>query len=218
MASKKAVASVDPEFAAISAVYEALSSLDVTSQRRVLSYVMSKLGIETAPPESSMRMEDRTGSGAADSDASRDSDRGARASQQGSTEADTDGISAVALKWMRRSGLDSSRLGDLYSLGVDDIDLVVKSVPGKTKKDRMLSVILLKGIAAYLSTGVARVSHAHVKEACLHYDAYDQANFAKHLRSFSPEVSGDVGSGFTLTPRGLTRATETIKSMLGSGE
>jgi hypothetical protein len=74
--------------------------------------------------------------------------------------------------------------------------------------------LLLKGIAAYLSTGVARVSHEQLKEACLHYDAFDPANFATHMKDFAAEASGTKESGYTLTARGLTAATEIIKSIV----
>lgn len=127
---------------------------------------------------------------------------------------DLDGISPIAQKWMRRNGLAVDRLSKFFSLGVDEIDFVAKTVPGKTKKDRMHSVFLLKGIAAYLGSGVARVSHEQIKEACLHYDAWDAGNFAANLKTFTADISGTKEAGYTLTARGLTSATETIKSLL----
>jgi hypothetical protein len=129
---------------------------------------------------------------------------------------DIDGINAVALKWMRRSGLDPKSLQTLFSLGIDEIDLVAKSVPGTSKRERMRSVLLLKGIAAYLGTGAPRITYEQLKEACLHYDAYDAANFAKNLKSFSSDTTGTKEAGFTLTARGLTSATDLLKELLGS--
>jgi hypothetical protein len=96
---------------------------------------------------------------------------------------------------------------------VDEIDLIAKTVPGKGKRDKMRSVFLLKGAAAYLGTGAARVTHEQIKEACLHYDAFDVANFAVNLRSLSGEVSGTKEAGYTLTPRGLASATEMVKAL-----
>src|ERR1700731_4194300 len=91
------------------------------------------------------------------------------------------GISPLARKWMTRNGLGAQSLTSLFSLGADEIDLVARTVPGKSKRERMRSVLLLKVIAAYLSNGAARVTHEQVKEACLHYDAYDSPNHAKYL-------------------------------------
>lgn len=201
--------SPDPEIVAIGAVYSALKELDPGARARVIEYVAKKLEIEYTP-------------------AVEESPRVAREEQQQSPslplpstgpeqDGDSEGISPVALRWMRRSGLTSTGLSVLFSLGVDEIDLVAKKVPGEGKKDRMHSVLLLKGIAAYLSSGVARVTYEQLKEACVHYDAYDSANFASHLKkSFAAEASGTKSAGYTLTARGITNATEMIKSLVSA--
>ncbi len=49
-----------------------------------------------------------------------------------------------------RNGLTAKGLSGVFSLGVDEIDLIAKNVPGKSKTDRTHSVLLLKGVAAYL--------------------------------------------------------------------
>jgi hypothetical protein len=101
--------------------------------------------------------------------------------QPTSEDADGDGLSPVAIKWMRRNDLDIAKLSKLFSLGLDEIELVAKKVPGKNTKDRMRSVLLLTCVASYLSTGASRAKHDAVKQACVHYDAYDMANFAAYL-------------------------------------
>lgn len=204
MAVRKPVG-FDPEINAISMVYDALRALNPDAQRRVLEYVEGKLGLRLPRSEGETyqapEAEDLPSTGS---------------TQQTETEdgSASEGISPVALKWMKRSGLAASSLAALFSLGVDEIDLVAKKVPGDNKKDRMHSVLLLKGIAAYLSSGVARVTHDQLKEACLHYDAFDTTNFARYLKSFSSEVAGTKESGYTLTPRGLTNATEIIQGIV----
>ena len=111
-----------------------------------------------------------------------------------------------------------TRIGCVDSLGLDEIDLVAKSIPGKSKNERTRSVLLLQGVASYLSTGVARVTHDKVKEACLHYDAWDSDNFARYLRNLSREVGGNRESGYMLTAAGLTAATEMIKELFNRGD
>lgn len=133
---------------------------------------------------------------------------------QSHTEGDIEGISPVALKWMKRSGLEPKGLQKLFSLGIDEIDLVAKDVPGKKTKERMHSVLLLKGIAAYLGTGVARVTHEQLKEACLHYNAYDGSNFASYMKTFASEVGGAKEGGYTLSARGLTAGTDLVRGLL----
>lgn len=202
---------LDPEIVAISTVFKALDDLTPDAQSRVLEYVQRKLRKEPAAAATAPREAPQDGGGtqAEHRDQSPSSDN---------DDTDEDGINAVARRWMRRNGLTSHGLGSIFSLGVDEIELVAKSVPGKTKKDRMHSVILLRGIAAYLSSGVSRFTHAELKEASLHYDAYDVANAATYLKSFASEVSGSAKSGYTLTARGLASATELVKSLAGATE
>jgi hypothetical protein len=134
--------------------------------------------------------------------------------QPTSEDADGDGLSPVAIKWMRRNDLDIAKLSKLFSLGLDELELVAKKVPGKNKKDRMRSVLLLTCVASYLSTGASRAKHDAVKQACVHYDAYDMANFAAYLKTFSREVGGTKQSGYSLSAAGMTAATELITSMV----
>jgi hypothetical protein len=201
-----------PEVDAIGAVYAALKDIDPTAQVRVLRYAAQMLGV----------ILDVGGEGSRSSSEDEESRRAdslpasTAAAQDTRITHEIDGINAVALRWVRRSGLSAENLQSLFSLGIDEIDLVAKAVPGSKKKERMRSVLLLKGIAAYLGTGAARVTYEQLKEACLHYDAYDASNFASYLRSFSGDVGGTKEAGFTLTARGLTAGTNLLKEMLGS--
>jgi hypothetical protein len=200
-----------PEITAIGIVHSALSELAPPAQLRVLRYCAEMLGLNlelgglSVPPlNEHVRAEDTPGTiatlSATDDIASEDAD----------------GISPVALKWMRRSDLDPKNLQAFFSLGIDEIDLVARSIPGTSKKERMRSVLLLKGIAAYLSSGVPRVTYEQLKEACLHYDAYDSANFAANIRAFTADAGGTKEAGYTLTARGLTAATDILKNLLNS--
>lgn len=205
---RKPTPKLDPEIVAISAVYAALKDLESEALSRVLSYVAGKLKIsvptlETHPAQLEKQPEDTP-------DAS--THEGSAEDREDATD-ELEGISPVAKKWMARNGLQAKQLSTVFSLGVDEIDLVAKTVPGKNKKERMHSVFLLKGVAAYLGTGAARFTHEQMKEACLHYDAFDAANFSVNFKSLSGEVSGSKDTGYTLTARGLASATEMVKAI-----
>jgi hypothetical protein len=211
MATGEKIGSHDPEFVALGTVYDALSGLDAGAQQRVIDYVVQKLSLsnrgsltpnhansnDLPTPAHSPSMSSATPTSADD---------------------ELEGISPVAKKWMTRNGLTAKQLSSLFSLGADEIDLVAKTIPGKGKRERTRTVLLLKAVAAYLSSGAARVSYEQIKEASLHYDAYDSPNHAKYLKSMNAEASGSKESGYTLTPRGLTSATETIKEICGKGD
>jgi hypothetical protein len=202
---------LDPEIAAINSVVKALKDLDATIQYNVIDYVVRRFKIRlhskenefTNPPSSTELDQNNKNEREFTNDRQNDSDSDG-----------LDGVSPIARKWMSRSGFNSAELSKLFSLGIEEIDLVAKKVPGKNKKDRMRSVILLKSVAAYLGSGVARVSHDQCRETCLHYDAYDGSNFATYIKEMSAEVGGTKESGYTLTARGLTSATELVKEIL----
>jgi hypothetical protein len=199
----------DPEIIAIGTVFDALRNLEPEAQERVIEYVARKLGIRPCgtetqgSPQSPERVVDAEG---------RAAESGGETPVDG--EDSLEGISPVARKWITRSGLKCDQLCLLFSLGMEEIDLIAETVPGASKRERMRSVFLLKSAAAYLSSGTARVTHAQIKEACLHYDAFDSPNFAKHLKGMASEVGGSKEAGYTLTARGLTAATAMIKELL----
>src|SRR5262245_38461334 len=145
----------DPEFVALATVFDALQGLNAEAQERVIDYVIQKLGLGARlrtmvnPSHSPEALTDGA------SAPGRPPTLPATQLEEGGLE----GISALAKKWMTRSGLNSDQLSRYFSLGADEIDLVAKNVPGKSKRERMRSVLLLKAIAAYLSNGVARVTH-----------------------------------------------------------
>jgi len=202
-----------PEVVAISAVHNALKGLELEIQARVLNYVATMLKI----PGSSINLsggerEDEASPLHVNEETAFQPPPAARGKGD-QDDGELEGISPVARKWMRRNQLSAKQLGKLFSLGVDEIDLVAKKVPGENKTKRMRSVLLLKGVAAYLGSGIAKVTHEQVKEACLHYDAYDVNNFAKSLKGMASEIGGNREQGYTLTARGLTNATEMVRQL-----
>jgi hypothetical protein len=206
VATKEPIGNTDPEIAAIGEVYGALKGLAPDAQARVLAYVALKLGIDLGTLE---RLRAERTLGEEERDLRREKEIEGKSDGEDKLEA----VSPVARKWMARNGLRPEQLYQLFSLAGDEIDLIAKEVPGKSKRERMRSVFLLKGVAAYLDGGAARFSYQQIKEACLHYDAFDAANFSTHLKSLSAEVSGGKDAGYTLTARGLAGATEMVKSL-----
>lgn len=201
---------VDPEIEAIRVVYDTVKELNQEAQIRVIQYVTDKLGI---PRDLALSGAERVGGARPAGGQILDESKRAEGSAAAAPSA-SEGISPVAERWMSRNGLAAAQLGSIFSLGGDEIDLVADSVPGKSKRQKMLNVIRLKGVAAYLGTGAARVSYEQIKEACMHYDAYDRPNFAKHLKEFAAEVSGTKESGYTLTARGLSAGTKLLKQKI----
>jgi hypothetical protein len=210
MSRENNVTDVNPEITAISVVYEAVRKLESEAQTRVLNYVARMLKISFRIPEDeSSRPSEPVYERAQDEKPGQGTGVGANPKDG------LEGISPVAQKWIMRNGLSASAISSIFSLGGDEIDLIAKEIPGKSKRDRMHSVVLLKGVAAYLGSGAARFTHQQLKEACLHYKAYDSANFATYLKGFGNEVTGDKSTAYTLNARGLASATEMVRGMAG---
>jgi hypothetical protein len=205
---------VDPELDAMRTVYGVLRGLDAAAQQRVIDYVTRRL--ELTPTQ-------RSGETPGSSFSPRDLALETREQPplvQNDAESDDDdelaGVSPVAKKWVVRNSLTAKQLSSVFSLGADEIDLVARSIPGKSKREKHKNVLLLAGVASYLSGGSARVDDARLREALGHYNAYDQANFAKYMKEFAPDVSGTRENGYTLTARGLAAAADVIREMTGS--
>jgi hypothetical protein len=196
----------DAELEAMRLIYNALKDLQPDAQDRVVDYVSKRLsrGSSFSPRELAQELEQKPAQSAAP-----DVD---------TEENEFQGVSPVARKWARRNSLSADQLSKLFSLGADEIELVAKSVPGSSKRERMHSVLLLSGAASYLGTGAARVAYQQLKETLGHYNAYDSANFATYIKDFAAEVGGSKDSGYALTARGLAAAAELIKKALATKE
>lgn len=203
---------LNPEIGAISAVYEAVKSLEPDVQRRVLNYVASMLKTGAPILDAGSPREERF-----EPKEERLDDETHAGSEALSEDDGLEGVSPIAKKWMTRNGLGAAGMSQIFSIGGEEIDLVAHTIPGDSKRDRMHSVLLLRGVAAYLGSGAARFTHEQLKQTCVHYDAYDLANFAKHLKAFAAEVTGEKGTGYTLLPRGLANASILLKGMLKEG-
>jgi hypothetical protein len=210
MTDEKVEQEQDLELEAMGTVYAALKPLESDAQTRVLEYVERRLKLVRVPPKPAtpeLRQEPvRIKEPEPEPDPEREEDAD-------ETSDGVEGVNVLAQKWMKRNGLTPDQISNLFSLGVDEIDLVANSVPGDTTKDKFRNVLLLQGVASLLSSGTARITHDKLKEATGHYDADAGTNFARHMKSFASEVSGSKESGYTLTTKGLNAAKGLIVEM-----
>ncbi len=212
----------DPELQAMVRVFAALKDLDSDAQNRVLEYVERRLGLnriaakhgaeisgtEVPAPDRTATEEEQRGTTRSSAEADRQGD------EEEADAGELEGISPVARKWMRRNGLSAARMSELFSLGIEDIDLVATRVPGESARERMHNVMLLQGIASYLSGGVPRIDSERLREAMRHYDADVGGNFNRDVRLWAAEITGTRAAGdLTLTTRGLNAAKDLIKEM-----
>src|SRR5882724_2376275 len=136
----KDLADLNPEVAAISAAHEALKNLEPEVQGSGMDYVARMLKIGAPTPDSEFPSDQQREEIAVEKLEER-APSGSKAEVGG-----PEGISPVAYKWMKRNGLTAAVVSTVFSIGGDEIDLIAKTIPGKSKRDRMHSVLLLKGI------------------------------------------------------------------------
>jgi hypothetical protein len=223
----------DAEVAALKVVIETLKPLNAETQTRIIEYVCQRFELRQGRRRD---LDESDGESTVSRGESSEAREDARARHRHEIEKDSEaktestatlredndetltGISPVAQKWMTRNQFTASDLGRLFTLGVDDIDLVARSLPGKSVQSRFREVILLEGIAAYLGGGVARFTQKKLKEALRAYNADPDTNFTKYLKKIGTDVQGTAAGGYTLTSRGLHSATELLKTMLNTAE
>jgi hypothetical protein len=203
----KSTVKQDPEFAAMSAVYAAIKDLQPEIQTRVLKYVADKLNLTHIHTQRTPQVEELAEE-PPDTEFETVTERGRNGGDE------LEGISPVARKWLTRNDITPKQLMPIFSIGGDEIDLIAEDIPGGSGREKVRNIFLLKGIAAYLGAGAARITHEQVKEACLHYDAYDATNFAKYVKNLSGDISGGKDSGYALTPRGMADAGKLVKDMI----
>lgn len=221
MDSDQVIEEVNREAEAMKSVVAALKGMNVAGQTRVIDYVIRRLDLKIgaipvpSQPVATTREPLQQAPASEEERANQPDEKvDDKNSVQDDIEDGLEGINPIAQKWMKRNGLSASQLSLLFSLGIEDIDLVAESVPGDSNKKRLRSVVLLKGIASYLSSGAARVDHKTLKEAALHYKADAGNNAATYMKEMAAEVGGSAASGYTLTSRGLTAATALVKELM----
>src|SRR6266849_5896529 len=213
MAKKEQKNDHDLELNAMAIIYAALKPLDSEAQGRVFDYVRNSFSLKDNPTFESARKQIVTidhgaeeGGGGGPQREPGKGDSAAEEAVEG-----LEGVSPVAQKWMRRNSFSASQISSLFSLGVDEIDLIANSVPGKSKREKFHNVLLLQGIASYLGSGAPRIDDNKLRQAAGHYGADPERNLWNYIKGLAADVSGSSSSGFTLTARGLTSATELIR-------
>jgi hypothetical protein len=200
---------------AISSVFDALKGLDSDLAIRVLEIVAGLIEPKYhLQPKNNSSKDSAVSNESNSSTASEDSRMESGKGDSIDTDNVSDGINIIGKKWLARNDLSIQKVSEIFSLGVDEIDLVSKSVPGNTVAKRMRSVFLLKGIASLLSGGAPRFTHDQIREVSQHYKAWDNTNSSKYIKNLSSEVSGSAAAGYTLTTRGLSEAASIIKEMI----
>lgn len=121
-------------------------------------------------------------------------------------------VSSQARVWMKRHGISTEELEQVYHLGSEGIEIIASDIPGRSGQ-QVRHVYLLSGIQQLLSDGRPVFADGAARAVCGSFGCYDPGNHSKYVASFKNEVSGNKERGWTLTTPGLKRAAELIKKI-----
>jgi hypothetical protein len=173
------------ESEAIAVIDDALVHLpDDDSRNRVLSWAVSKYGGNMVPPRAPLPLPPGV-------------------SGSGSQGVDNVGLGPRARAWSKKHGITQQALEGAFHIDGDANTLIVKTVPGDSKKERVRSVAALLGAMALVRTDQAKFTAAEFREALKQYDAYDAANNPVTVKRHKDVIQGNASAGYTVTAVGL---------------
>ena len=91
-------------------------------------------------------------------------------------------------------------------------------MPGKGKRDKSIAIYTLMGLGTFLQTGERLFQDDIAREVCSTHSAYDKSNHAVTMREMKSELTGDKGSGWTITMPGLKKGAAIVKEIIASGK
>jgi hypothetical protein len=92
--------------------------------------------------------------------------------------------------------------------------LLVSSIPGDSKANKLVNLSLLLCVKQALEAGSFTCTLKELRELAIHHDCYDSPNFSKNLnRSKNYYKPREKGADLELSGPGLKKAGEIIKSV-----
>lgn len=118
-----------------------------------------------------------------------------------------------ASAWMKRNGLTSDILDQVFHVDGEHVEVVASRVPGKSNKERTLNAYALAGAARLIAIGDSAFDDKYARELCGNLGCYDSTNHSKYLKERGNKLAGSASTGWKLTAPGLTHAAVVIKQL-----
>ena len=196
MASRQKLNSESQAIAAIDIALEGLPDDD--SRGRVLDWAVAKYG-------RAMR------SGGSASFVRSGGSPGNVSQQLTSEESDSWGPRTRA--WMKRHDIRSQALDAAFHIEGDNSTLILKSINGDSKSERLRNVAALLGAMALIRNDQPKFTSGELREALKQYNAYDMTNNPSYVKRHKDVIQGNGSSGYTITSIGLDLAANLLKSL-----
>jgi hypothetical protein len=170
------------ESEAIAVVDDALNSLpDQESRSRVLNWAVSKYGGTMVPsPPTPI--------------------------SHGAAPAENAELGSRARAWSKKHGITNQSLDAAFHIDGDASTLIVKTVRGRAKSEKVRNVAALLGALALVKTDQPKFTAAEFRGALQQYGAYDASNNPAYVKKHKDVIQGNASAGYTVTAVGLDLA------------
>ena len=126
-----------------------------------------------------------------------------------------EGISTKASGWMKKYGIGADQLGHVFTVSVEEVDVIAASLPGGSKRQKTLEAYVLCGLRSFIHGGEGRFDDKEARALCLKLGCYDPANHSNYMKAFSNLITGSKDIGWRITNPGFERAAQIVKQLTG---
>ena len=109
-------------------------------------------------------------------------------------------------------GISDDEWSRVFHFDGSSYSIIVKSLGEKRTSKKQIKLALLLGTTKLLNTREATILKDELMELCKTYSAYDQANFAAHMKN-QKDLFLAKGNDWILTVPGRDKAAEVIKEL-----
>jgi hypothetical protein len=123
------------------------------------------------------------------------------------------GLSPKANAWVRRNGVTSDQLEQVFDIGAEGVTVLASIMPGKSAKEKTLNAYLIQGVGRLLASGEGNFDDKSARKLCENLGCYNSANHAVYLNAVGNVITGSKDKGWRLTAPGLRRGAEIVKEI-----
>lgn len=115
--------------------------------------------------------------------------------------------------WLKQNNLTQAELEEIFHIEGNKVEVIVPDIIGKSDKEKTLNAYILRGAAAYLSSGVPDFDDKSARGLCENFGCLNSTNHAAYLKTRGNEFKGSKDDGWTLTSPGLKQAALLVKEL-----
>lgn len=115
-----------------------------------------------------------------------------------------------ARAWIKKHNITSQALDAAFHIEGDSSTLIVKSIKGSSKSEKLRNIAALLGAMALIKTDQPKFTSEEFREALKQYDAYDTSNNPANVKRNKDVIQGSASTGYTTTSVGLDLAASLL--------